>query len=566
MSQLWTDIKDHKIPWKTVERFCRQWIIVSFICAIALGLLGSVLRPVGWLLALWICSRQIDPVLDKSIGRKRFIASYLLAWWVNYAAVNYLPTENWDPNLRPAILALVSGITLAASHIILQDKLIRQDTGRRILLVIGYTGSIYLNLLAALASKSIDPLYPGGAALFLIFSKTIEYLIPGLPLALIQKELPQAQPVTAADQPRRFKIFLPYPWRQIVFYSLLLIGIFYLRIPLLNFEQDLFNPPYRPAPVEKGTPLPPRAEPITVQNARKVTPLAHWNNDDSSSLSAGLVRELKFSSDNRSLWVSSDPNNQIYLWSLDSGTFTATVPGYGFDISADNQYLATSIAETTTLYRAAEWKEFFSTPGSPRHFLFSPDGSMLARAGYSEKFLLLRVPDGNQIAEFPPAGSIAFNPDGSLLASGDITGLVRIWRTADLKLIHTINISPTNPQADSNSVANLAFTPQGDILASGTHDGKIHLWSVETGQLIRTFDNNHAIEEIKFNLDGTVLATLSESADLKLWNVSSGELLMEYNNKNPRFLNMDFSPDGTLIALGSWLSNDILILGIPKRD
>ncbi len=570
MPQLWTDIKTHAIPWKAVDKFCRQWIITSFICMITLGFLSSILRPLGLLLALWICSRQIDPLLDKSIGRKRFIASYLLAWWVSYTVSDYLPVETWDTNLRLAILASVSGITLTASHIVLQGDQIRQDTGRRILLVIGYIGSSYLSRHATHAFAFTSPIHPWVSIFFLLFSESIEYLITGLPVALIQKELPQTQPVqlllTAPDQPRRFRIFLPYPWRQIIFYPLLLICTLYLRVPLLNFELDLFNPPYRPAPVEKGIPLPTQFEPIKVQNARKVTPLALWDdyNDDKSG-GPNSVFNLKFSADNRSLWASTGIDRQIRIWSLESGTPARTLPAYWFDLSNDNQHLAIYQKETLSFYHTADWSEYFSKTQSVYILQFDPEGTLLVTGGYSEPLILWRVADGSEITRLPEADSIAFSNDGTMLASGDSEGIVRIWNTADLHLIHTVD-TPPDPQNNHYTITALAFNPKNTVIAYGNMNGKIYLRSIETGQLTRTLHSKYAIVGIKFIADGTILATLSESEDLKLWDASTGELLMQYNNENMRFHTFAISSDETLIALGSRTSSAIVILGIPKRN
>ncbi len=573
MPQLWTDIKTHAIPWKAVKKFCRRWVIVNFICTIALVFLGSILWPLGLLFGLWICTRQIDPLLDKQIGRYRWlmaaVAGMVIGINVGGEFIHRFPIDS--PPTRIMLMGAIDGGCVALGHLFLQGNRIRGDLGRRLFLVFSHMAAFSISIYLLNSLQSISN-YNQLAITILFFPIGILFnLLTGLPIALIQKELradtldrlPAEIPLT---EPHGFRNLLIRRWKQIVFYPAMLAAVWYLNDPLLIYGLNTMDPPYHPAIAKEGQPLPELSGPITLENARKMTPLAHWNYDESSSLSGGMVRELKFSSDNRSLWVSSDPHNQIYLWSLETGTFTATIPGYGFGINADNQLLVTSVAETTTLYHTSDWKEIFSTKESPRHFRFSPDGTLLAGAGYGEKILLQHLPDGSQVAELPPAYSIEFNADGSILASGDSEGTVRIWRIADLKLLHAISTSTTNSRTDKNSVDSLSFSPQSNLLASGNHDGKIYLWSVETGQLVHALDNKYAIEEMHFNIDGTVLATLSEYNGLKLWNISSGRILTEYNNENFRFWNMDISPDGTLIALGNWTSNEIVILGVPKRN
>ncbi len=95
--------------------------------------------------------------------------------------------------------------------------------------------------------------------------------------------------------------------------------------------------------------------------------------------------------------------------------------------------------------------------------------------------------DFNKVREYQAlAGrihSLNFNPDGTLFAAGsslDGTGEVRVYQTADAKVVSQL-ATPTS------GVFSLAFDPQGKVIASGGSDGSIRLSDPMTGKIIKEF-------------------------------------------------------------------------------
>jgi WD40 repeat protein len=103
---------------------------------------------------------------------------------------------------------------------------------------------------------------------------------------------------------------------------------------------------------------------------------------------------------------------------------------------------------------------------------FSPDGSLLAAASWSDDSLIQvwEVADGSLKYTLEGSRSVAFSPDGSILASGASDGRILLWDTAQGELIGTL-------QGHSGGVSNLAFSPDGTLLASGGFDGTVRLWA-----------------------------------------------------------------------------------------
>ena len=65
--------------------------------------------------------------------------------------------------------------------------------------------------------------------------------------------------------------------------------------------------------------------------------------------------------------------------------------------------------------------------------------------------------------------SVAFSPDGKLLASASRDKTVRLWDPATGAALQTL-------EGHRDSVLSVAFSPDGKLLASASHDETVRLW------------------------------------------------------------------------------------------
>jgi WD40 repeat protein/subtilase family serine protease len=187
---------------------------------------------------------------------------------------------------------------------------------------------------------------------------------------------------------------------------------------------------------------------------------------------------------------------------------------------------------------------------SVRSVAFSPDGSLIASGSRDATIKLWRVSDGALVATLTghtdTVTSVAFSPDGSLLASasGVWDRTIKLWRVSDGALVRTLT-------GHTNGVYSVAFSPDGSLIASGSEDRTIRLWRVSDGALVTTLTGHtSSVYSVAFSPDGSLLASGSRDATIKLWRVSDGALVRTLTRAG--WVNsVAFSPDGSLIASAS---------------
>lgn len=223
----------------------------------------------------------------------------------------------------------------------------------------------------------------------------------------------------------------------------------------------------------------------------------------------------------------------------------------------------------------------------------SPDGKYLATKG---KEGLLRLWDLQtrkslwSAQQRPIMRSVlAFSSDGSLLASED-TFVLPSGETASLRIHETATGKERNAPNLASIITSIAFSPNGDLIALGDVGGRTGIWELKTGRLKHLFHGHSArIDRLLFTPDGLrlvsagiVTRSLQSSKDGKveatqrhdavLWDVESGAktACFPYDGPPPAF-----SSDGKLIAVSESRGQTITLQAsdaylrlhsLPKKD
>jgi WD40 repeat protein/DNA-binding SARP family transcriptional activator len=151
---------------------------------------------------------------------------------------------------------------------------------------------------------------------------------------------------------------------------------------------------------------------------------------------------------------------------------------------------------------------------------FSPHGSQLAIAtGWESDHPAVEVRDprsGERLARLPTDNhvrSIAFSPDGRLLAGGQADGGALLWETDGWRQVGTLALRPTQAEG-------LAFSPDSRTLATSHDDGTVVLWDVESRQPLGTLLGPAGRRTAaRFSPDGTRLFIVYDDGSAVRWEV-----------------------------------------------
>jgi WD40 repeat protein/predicted acylesterase/phospholipase RssA len=228
------------------------------------------------------------------------------------------------------------------------------------------------------------------------------------------------------------------------------------------------------------------------------------------------VRSIDFSSDGRYLAAGLE-NGRIQIWEWPTGKKHA-------------EFDAHSLPIRTIAYR----------PGADLVISGSDDQSVKIWNANTRQCLRTIKGFANAVR------GVAYNGRRREIVAGGQDGIVRLWRRDGSDPLPAMEL-----RGHTETVQSVAFAPNGAVLASGSNDHTARLWDPVRGTCLHVLEGHTSwVWAIAFDLDGTTVATASRDYSVGLWEVNSGKLIRTLSGHEDEVHSVAFL-NSTLLASGS---------------
>jgi pre-mRNA-processing factor 19 len=191
------------------------------------------------------------------------------------------------------------------------------------------------------------------------------------------------------------------------------------------------------------------------------------------------VTTVAFHAQRESVAVSGSADKTVRVWSLETNKASAVIKGHtdavtGVTLSAPGTHLVSVSADSTWAFSDIDQGKVVLSVAGPAPFScaqFHPDGLILGTGLVDGVVRIWDVKSQQNVANFEghkdQISSLCFSENGFYLATGAKDATVKIWDLRKLKNIHTI----TAPSA----VHSVAFDHSGQYLAVGGEDLSVYM-------------------------------------------------------------------------------------------
>ncbi|MDB6134885.1 MAG: repeat-containing protein [Verrucomicrobiales bacterium] len=178
----------------------------------------------------------------------------------------------------------------------------------------------------------------------------------------------------------------------------------------------------------------------------------------------------------------------------------------------------------------------------------SADQSRIAMAGPGKKVRLYDTKTSQLLATMKKhtdwVTSLAFSPDGVLLATGDRNGGLYVWEAGTGNEFY-------NLRDHEKRIAALAWRADSNLLAAGSEDGNITWWEMQNGTQVKKIGSHGGVLALGFAPDGRMVSG-GRDGHARVWDANGAQKRDWVPSSGSLILRTLFSDDGQRILTGAW--------------
>ncbi len=203
----------------------------------------------------------------------------------------------------------------------------------------------------------------------------------------------------------------------------------------------------------------------------------------------------------------------VKLWNYKQHTVTSVTPGH------------------TSKIRAIAW---------------DATGSILAAADQNG---FISIFDGTKVTHFfrghrEAAVALSFSPDGHMLASAGYDKQIRIWDVNSGMLLTALRYH--------DAFYDIAFSTDGKNVAAASRDGTIQFFSLKTHKKSSITSHFGTLLSIAFTDNGSHIISAGEGERMEMWKTDFSSDIKRYNKHSTYIPAVALSSDGSLLASSGW--------------
>ena len=152
---------------------------------------------------------------------------------------------------------------------------------------------------------------------------------------------------------------------------------------------------------------------------------------------------------------------------------------------------------------------------------------------------------------------LAFSPDGVTLAVARDDGSTQLidvgkhkaagFFTPDQRPAAQIQLASGGDSPDDDAAVSVAFNAQGSLVATGARDGMAHVWSVPEGREMLRIVHGVPVSQLSFHPKTEQLVTASDDGHVRVFDVARAVMVADFKSPG-KPASVSWSPDGNLIA------------------